>query len=101
MLSYNIAEYFITTFYFFIYISKQEFKNQTRQRIYILKVRPKYSAEYPTSAGPKIKPKKPIVNKFETVKPNGSFPAFTPSLKTIPKKFAVPKPNNITHKEIK
>ena len=43
------------------------------ERTYILKVKLKYSAKYPTITGPKIKPANPSVAKFDTVKLIGSL----------------------------
>ena len=46
------------------------------QRAYILKVSPRYLAEYPTMAGPKINPEKPNVVKLDIVKDIGSVVIF-------------------------
>ena len=67
---------------------------------YILKVKLISSAKYPTIAGPKIKPAKPSVNKFDTVRLIDSFVSLIACLRTTATKFAVPKPKIIIPKRI-
>ena len=70
-----------------------------------MKVKPINSAKYPTITGPKIKPPKPRVNKFETVKLIDSFDSLIACRRTMAIKLAVPNPkiiipNKITYRFI-
>ena len=62
------------------------------QSRYMLNVKPIYWAVYPTIAGPNIKPEKPKVVRFETVREMGSEETIIACLITIAIKFAVNKP---------
>ena len=77
------------------YRSAKPLKAQITDRRYILNVKLIISAKYPTIAGPKIKPAKPKVNKFDTVRLTDSFVSLMACLKTTATKFAVPKPKII------
>ena len=83
-----------------MYKRAKPLKAQIAESKYILKVKLINSAKYPTIAGPKIKPAKPKVNKFDTVRLIDSFVSLIACRKTTATKFAVPKPKIIIPKRI-
>ena len=97
-MSYSTPELLRLKFLLFLFIKNNNNRPliaHITERTYILKVNPKYSAIYPTITGPKIKPAKPNVAKFDTVKLIGSLELLIACRYTTAIKFAVPKPNNI------
>jgi hypothetical protein len=83
-----------------IAITKDKQKNTTL-KAYILKVRPNFSADKPTIAGPNIKPEKAMLETCEIVTGIGSEEILIATLYTIGMMLDVKKPKKIIATKIK